>query len=212
MRTGLCICAIIGQSVFQHHAATIVSVTGPNDTSPTAVSFQQFLSVSWSQTIAYDNASISAKLTALTQGGDGTAYLTTQIGSGTTVANEIARTAFTFPPDGSPSLTLFSGLSLSPGNYFLILATTAGPGYWYGTPSPTITLGQGVTAGSEYFTLSSGNDAAYPPDSSFNRLGSLGSSPGFQFLVQSVAVPEPSTAALVALGFAAAIHQRRRKK
>jgi hypothetical protein len=48
----------------------------------------------------------------------GRAYLTTQIGEGTTVANEIASTDFTFPLTPA-NLVLFQGLHLPPGAYYL---------------------------------------------------------------------------------------------
>lgn len=72
----------------------IVSVTGAN-TLPLAIGpGYQALAVSWTQASA-TRVSISATITG--SGSTVTAYLTTQIGPGTTAANEIAETTLLLP-------------------------------------------------------------------------------------------------------------------
>lgn len=53
----------------------------------------------------------------------GKAFLTTAIGVGTTPASEIVQTALSYPSISSPSAytTVFTGLTLGPGDYYLVL-------------------------------------------------------------------------------------------
>jgi hypothetical protein len=94
----------------------------------------------------------------------GFAYLTNQIGPGTTAANEIASGAFSFPAASTETL-LFSGLTLPAGTYYLTLTVTnSGSGGWFGTNTPTATTAAGVTLFPDYDTFT---PAAYPPATSF---------------------------------------------
>src|SRR5271157_346356 len=99
--------------------------------------------------------SISAGMADLTTGGplsgtEGTVYLVNQVGAGTTSANNIA------PPVTVSGLTatfasrsLFAGLTLTPGNYYLVWVPTSTVGGSSMTPegasNPTVTFGAGVT-------------------------------------------------------------------
>ncbi len=74
--------------------------------------------VGWSQADTYDGVSVSATLSSGVANQTGRAYLTTQIGPGTTTANEIASTNFTFPLSPS-SVVLFQSLHLAAGTYYL---------------------------------------------------------------------------------------------
>ena len=75
---------------------------------------------SWSQNKSYDNVSIAA---CVDGNGPGTAYLTGRIGPGTATENEIARVHFSPPYTSAPSpTTLFTGLHLGPGTYFVSIA------------------------------------------------------------------------------------------
>lgn len=108
-------------------------------------------SVGWTQTGTYSNVSISADVNLC---GTGSSFLTTQVGAGTTVANEIASGIFTGPSNcGSnpfPSwVTMFTGLTLGPGTYFLTLNGDAFGGGWRFDSSIAPALGSGVTAAGE---------------------------------------------------------------
>jgi len=95
-------------------ATTIISVAG-TDMGPFAVYGGQYLASSWSEDGTYKNVETSAKLSgsAVTGPAVGTAYLMTQIGPGTTTAEQIAAAPAKFAP-GTAQKILFSGLTLGP--------------------------------------------------------------------------------------------------
>jgi hypothetical protein len=176
-------------------ANTIVSVTGPNagNTAYVVGGFvHQFLAASWSSSQAYSNVRVSFE-------GEGfspvTAYLTTKIGAGTTVADQVGVNTVS-PISGLTDL--FIGLSLPPGTYFLVLASgpTDNVGWFISDSGPsTVTVDTGVTLGSQYL-VSGGADLSYPPASLF---GSYFNSPstGWELSFRVTgdagsAVPEPS--------------------
>ncbi len=155
------------------------------------------LVASWTQTGSYSNVSISA---VLENGTSINAYLVNQIGPGTTVANQIAATSIS-PATLVETDTLFSGLSLGGGTYYLVLAApgSANVAGWYGTNSPTVTTDTGVTGNLDVFVSDqngSPNDA-YAPASTFFLAGTS--------LLLTVTgdsgspVPEPSSFILVGL-------------
>jgi hypothetical protein len=148
------------------YAATIYNVTGP---SPFGFANQNPAALGWSQTGTYTNVSITAPLADLTSGGpiggvEGTVYLVNQIGPGTTSANNVA------PPVSISSLTasftpqlLFSGLTLGPGNYYIVFVSTSTSDLsmsMQGTGSAILTLGSGVT---ELGNNSGTVPATFPP-------------------------------------------------
>ena len=148
------------------NAATIFDVTGP---SPFGFANQIVLVTGWSQLATYNGVTITAPLEDNSSGGpiagvEGVVYLMNQVGPGTTSANEVA------PPVSISGLTntfttrtLFSGLTLGPGNYYLVFASTNGNPLSMsveGSSTPTVTTGTGVTS------LGSGGQtvaASYPP-------------------------------------------------
>ncbi|MGA2255528.1 MAG: hypothetical protein ABSG53_12765, partial [Thermoguttaceae bacterium] len=72
----------------------------------------------WSQTSTYSGVTITAEIDpGIGSGTSGTAYLMTQIGPGTTSAEQIATASFSATGSAfSPALnTLFTGLTLGPG-------------------------------------------------------------------------------------------------
>lgn len=85
----------------------------------------------WSQTDLYSNVSVKAELDGNGTAINGTAYLMTQVGPGTTTANQIASADFavTALPFGPDLTTLFTGLTLGPGTYYLIITASGG---WMG--------------------------------------------------------------------------------
>lgn len=88
---------------------------------------------SWSQSSTYTGVSISASLfDAFSVAGTINAFLTDSIGAGTTVANEIASANVAYPVDIFGQLTLFSGLTLGPGTYYLTLHTSETADWLYG--------------------------------------------------------------------------------
>ena len=155
---------------------TIISVTAPPALS-TLIDSSSVVATSWSQSKSYAGVSIAALVDSAIVGQTPTAnaYLTTRIGPGTTTADEIAHTQFTVPaelPVCSPSscgamVTLFSGLSLGPGNYFVTMspnATSIGEVGWFPALNPTVIVDTGVSEGAS-FTASAVD--SYPPASAF---------------------------------------------
>lgn len=154
----------------------IISVTAPPVIS-TLITGSSVVSTSWSQSKPYTGVSIAAlvdsALVGQTPAAD--AYLTTRIGPGTTAMDEIAHTRFTVPaelPVCSPSscggfVTLFSGLSLGPGAYFVTMApgvigsTVVG---WFPALNPTVLVDAGVSEGASFIASAV---APYPPASAF---------------------------------------------
>jgi len=114
----VCITALL---TIQAMAQPIVSVDSPDDLGYGCLVIYngQGYRVGWTQSDAYAAVVISAKLAS---GGAasqiGRAYLTTQIGSGTSTNAEIASTSFTFPL-AVTNVVLFQGLHLPPGSYYL---------------------------------------------------------------------------------------------
>ncbi len=89
---------------------------------------------SWTQTVATSNTSIGAILSSV-GGLGGTAWLTTEVGPGTS-DHVIATGSFTTPEltasqlrdlNTAPTTPLFAGLSLNPGTYYLILQSNVLP-------------------------------------------------------------------------------------
>lgn len=176
--------------------ATIISQTGPPGVNVAAGSLQAD-AVSWTALNSYTAVTISATLEGA--GPDpGIAFLTTRIGPGATAASEVAVANFVFPDfDTSPGIKvqLFSGLTLAPGTYYLVLGSSMPlGGGWLSTTSPSITTDAGVTAGLNYNTSGSVN-AAYPPGSSF-----IVSPNAFLFEVTGTPAPEPHSMVYPGLG------------
>lgn len=156
-------------------AATLYQVNGTN---AFGFSGQGLFVVAWSQSNSYSNVSISAPLQDSSSGGpmsgtEGTAYLVSQIGPGTSAANNVA------PPvqvSGlGPAFTtrqLWTGLTLPPGSYYLVFApTTNSPMSMspQGASSPDFSglAGPGVTPKGEINLADVNNIAAFPPASEF---------------------------------------------
>ena len=155
----------------------IISVTSPPGLS-TLVGLP--LATSWSQSKSYSGVSISILVDAAIVGRTPTvdAFLTTRTGPGTTSADEIAHTQFTVPstlPVCSPNscgamVTLFSDLTLGPGNYFLTLSpgdTSMGEAGWFPAVPPTVSLDTGVSEGPSFRASTA---ASYPPASDFGPM------------------------------------------
>ena len=101
-------------------AETIISVDSPDNQGYGCLVIynSQGYRVGWTQADTYDAVTVSAKLTssgAVNQ--TGRAFLTTQIGPGTSTNNEIVSSSFTFPLEVT-NVVLFQGLHLLPGSYY----------------------------------------------------------------------------------------------
>lgn len=171
-------------------AAPIVSVTGTS----LGTQLGDALGVSWYQSGTYENVVITASISShsFTEPGDGAMYLTRSRGPGTTVADEIASINLYNIPRVGPDLTLFSGLTLGPGTYYLTLAHDLGGIYglgWRATnPDPPVNFAaSGNVLGPDMVAAGVG----YAPAMTFflNERGYLFSVSGDV----PAAVPEPST-------------------
>src|SRR5579885_470695 len=137
-------------------SATIVSVSGPLGTGYAlgGKGVEQALEAGWTASQAYSDVSISAEVgsppnpfTLLPRSSQITAYLTTRIGPAETVGDQIASVTFTTSTEAELR-TLFTGLSLAPGTYYLALTGAYTPeqvGTWYGTRPPVILSDTGVS-------------------------------------------------------------------
>jgi hypothetical protein len=191
----------------------IISVTGSPGLSTlidySSVVASSVVSTSWSESKSFSGVTISILVNSAIVGQtpSADAFLTTSIGPGTTVIDEVASTQFTVPlqlPVCSQyscgaDVTLFSGLNLGPGTYFLTLApddTSSGEVGWFPAMDPTVLENPGVIEGTAFFDTSV---ASYPPAGSF-----VANDFAMDFTVTGTAVapvPEPATVTpLVGLG------------
>ena len=207
-------CALLCGGIATAQADTIISQTA-DPLYPYPVyksSAQGSRATSWNDgNTAFTNVSISADIHA-DASAQGTAYLTTNIGPGTTLADQVAATTFVFPSSGSFFTTLFSGLTLNANTtYYLTIASNSpDQGYWYGEDKSTITAAPGVTQGAEYY----GGQEAYAPSSAFNQYPlhlryDVEGTPGGS-TVSSV-TPEGSSLAMLGLGFLPVVYGLRKK-
>jgi hypothetical protein len=171
-------------------------VTAPPALS-TLIDSSSVVATSWSQSKSYVGVSIAALVDSAIVGQTPTAnaYLTTRIGPGTTTADEIAHTQFTVPTGGtvcSPAscgamVTLFTGLSLGPGNYFVTMSPNAasiGEVGWFPALNPTVIVDTGVSEGTSFIASAV---ASYPPASAF-QVYAIEISPPFPPTVVDVAM------------------------
>jgi len=189
-------------------AATVISVMNSDQDELGAGFVGSAIAESWTLSQQYENVTILASLGFGPR--EDTAYLTTSLGPGTTPADEVAETVFDFPAGSTPTwTTLFSGLSLSPGTYYLTLNENdfgAPGGAWFGNPTgiATVTLGEGVSEGTSYvlFPRVVDGPAIYPPSTQY-----VDAYPddefGYQVLSESQAIPEPDVTWTMTLGLAA---------
>jgi len=164
--------------------------------------------VTWTQTGSYTNVSIGANL-AINNGnstGTGIAYLVTALGPSATLANLVATDPImvTGNPGVNTMTSLFTGLSLGPGTYYLLINPTDVGLFdslvWDGAGTPTQTLDTGVTQQAD--RVLSGT-VATPPYDSANMATSASVDHIFSVTGTAVAVtgtPEPGTIGMMALG------------
>ena len=170
----LLLAGAVAVPAFASNPVTIVSV-GRGPAGSPALTSAQFLMETWTSTVAFSDVTISAYVYSQNAANTtATAYLATQTGAGSTTATLVAEATLALPvgPVGTTSeLQLFSGLTLAPGQYYLILATTdtSGNEGWLNGDLPTSPVtAAGVTFnGPGYSTHSGSLNAAYPPASTF---------------------------------------------
>lgn len=194
--------SVISQAVF---AETILSVSGPNY-GPGALggSSFQILGSAWSTSASYADVTISSNLSGSPSSLPGTAFLMSRIGPGTTTTSEIARTAF---QAGGPdvSTTLFNGLSMPAGTYYLVLSSSSAASDlgWWSAFNPMIETAPGtqrlgdVVAGLNRAIGPA--DFMYPPASVFDGPFPVQSFPN-KLNVTGSEVPEPTIGILVPIG------------
>lgn len=183
-------------SLASSHAATVVSVTGYDGT--TGSSDNLALSTSWTSTIGYTGVNITANLAGF-GGGSTVAYLTTKVGSGTTVADQVATVTLSLSP-AMTTVTLFNDLSLAAGTHYLTIRNSGGVDTMWAIGTAVAT-GSGVTSAP---ALYGGPIGAYAPASSNTALGHQ-----LVYTVTGTAVPEPSAIG-IALAGATLLGMRRR--
>jgi hypothetical protein len=207
-------------------ADNIVTVHGdPISSAGENLFIDESLAASWTETGSYSNVDITVKL--LIDTGfplrNVTAYLTDSIGPGTTTADEIVP-SFTFPGvAGSfpfqPTYTVFQGLTLSAGTYYLTLFSDAPtfntPVAWsVASHSTSIETGPGVTRNSDLSSFGNAQNT-FAPASTFSPL-SFDSEDPLEFSVtgtpSSTTVPEPSSLCLLALCAALSVSAHRALK
>jgi hypothetical protein len=175
-------------------------------------SLSELSAISWTQTGSYSSVDILANISDSAGSGTATAtaYLLTQIGAGTSAANEVVAPV-TASITGNPGLnamtTIFSGLTLGPGTYFLVLDPNSTDFHWDLTIPPVVVTDSGVTAGPSEATATV---AGFPPASAFG-----GESFSFIYEVTGTtgvgaSTPEPSTAVMLIVGVAAIAAWRKR--
>lgn len=152
----------------------------------------------WSLGNTFDNVTITAEIDPGTGSGlSGTAYLMTQIGPGTTVADQLGTATFTASGAAFTAQlnTLFTGLTLGPGNYYLVLSSPDGLGWEAADPGASVVTAPGVSLLSLDSTFPN-PPAGYAPAGDFSS--PLGNNPEFTVTGSLVSpVPEPGGVALL---------------
>ncbi len=200
--------AILATATIAARADAIAGVTGGI---PSGIEINDPEGISWTQTGSYKDVTISAFLSALGgSNGTGTVYLTDQIGPGTTTANQIAETTVSgLATEPATATTLFTGLDLGPGTYYLITASNlGGDGLAWNVYNGAAAI-PGISGTNNSDEFGEGVEAAYPPASSFFAPGS--NKLDFQVTGDLAATPEPSSLILLGTGLLGVVGMTRRK-
>ena len=129
------------------------------------------LGAGWSLEQRHVNVQISAELSNGGGSGRGIAYLMRSIGPGTTCGAEVAQTKFDLPLGFHGMLTLFTGLDLPRGDYWLVFShPRSGPfsyANWHVSNPATFTTASTVRYLGTTFLSSADDIAEYVPASNF---------------------------------------------
>ena len=133
--------------------------------------------------------------------GDGRAYLMRNVGTGTTIASEIASFDFTPSNPNGGSVSLFNNLALVAGTYFLVIeGRSASELEWY--VADDANFEGDIEFNAAYVAV---RDPSYAPGSMFSS-----DDVGYAMTVTGNAVPEPASASLALAGAALLVMRRRR--
>lgn len=197
---------------FPCFADTIVSVTDASSLNAGSLylggQYSNVVAVAWTQYHSFSDVAIDALLVSSDASfRSGTAYLMRAIGPGTTSASEIvAPVAFTAPLGNGGAIAptvLFSGLTLTPGTYYLVLfapfrnETDGSPLGWVIPTNPVLTS----AASARVTGFLDANTTLFPPA----QFAPASRFVGTNFLIFNVSgvdttVPEPSTLVLLGTG------------
>jgi hypothetical protein len=224
MKSLCCFIAAVVFSCGSLNASVIAQVGGPTyvGTGIGNGNGQQAAAMGFALYIGAQNVSISAPMSVLLENTPVTAYLSTQIGPGTTQSDVIAKANFVLPPNTSDpnnyqftNETFFSGLNLPAGNYYLSLVETdgtneAGAGLVF-SGSQTFLFPPGVSGFLGTFGANS-QSGTFAPGFSYSNLEQASLFAGDDaFTVTGTLVPEPASAAIIG-GMIAACGLRRRTR
>ncbi len=192
-------------------AGTIISNAGPIQGSLAV----NEVAASWTQADTWTNVSITLGLYNSGPNFDtDKIYLTNSLGPGTTAANEVAVTTFGTAVLGNLTVPAFSGLTLGPGTYYLILERTSNElffdGVRWGISTMATTTGPGVVDNGLLNAI--GQSSGYAPANNYTvaPYAPVFSVTGDQQI--ATPTPEPSTTALTGMVlFAASILLMRRE-
>lgn len=191
-------------------AATLVSVTGPEGGGVQAGA-NQAITAGFTLGQNYSNVSISAYVRGFA-GEPVNAFLTDQIGPGTTQGtNEVATTSFQ-APSMAAFTTIFTGLNLNAGTYYLTLySADYTSSSAYASDAPVFTTAPGSSFVFSGYAITEGQLGNYAP--AFNYADFANTDRAILFLVETVdgaEVPEPAAYALVGVGLLVLARVRRR--
>ncbi len=164
---------------------------------------QQTLAVfAWTQTSTFTNVSISARLNGSDPTYQGRAYLMNAIGPGTTPAAQVVSATFTAAPPTFVfhDVTLFTGLTLGPDTYYLVLWAPLSSSViaWSAATNADASFvrAPGVTGGAGFYVAQS---PALPVPFAPNQTFFPFIDRSLTYAVVGTPVPEPAT--LMTLGF-----------
>jgi hypothetical protein len=170
------------------------------------------LAVSWTQSVASSNVTLSVVITSNVGPATGAWYVANAIGPGSTAANVVSSGTYSLPGalppaqfddfDLAPRVVLGSGLSFAPGTYFLVLDGPAGVFFsnadWAGDAFATSSVAPGFSLGSYFFT---DNPAAFAPSGAFAAITEQVLF-AFDLDGDTAVIPLPASLPLLAAGLA----------